>query len=52
MRTCNPSGRGQDPWRASIDDEMEHFVLYLYELTPFEALNKAGILFDDFWLEP
>lgn len=37
---------------ASIDDEVEHFVLYLYQLTPFEALNKAGILSDDFWLQP
>ncbi len=34
----------------TIDDQMEAFFLYLYELTPREALRKAGVLSADFWL--
>jgi hypothetical protein len=29
---------------------MEAFFLYLYELTPHEALRKAGLLSGNFWL--
>jgi DDE superfamily endonuclease len=35
---------------STIEDEVESFILYLYSLTPTEALRKAGILADDFWL--
>jgi hypothetical protein len=35
---------------SSIDDQVESFLLYLYGLTPREALRKAGILSGDFWL--
>lgn len=34
----------------SIEDEVESFFLYLYGLTPHEALTKAGVLSGDFWL--
>ena len=34
----------------TIEDEVEAFFLYLYELTPTEALRKAGVLSGDFWL--
>ena len=38
-------------WQYSnIDDEVESFFVYLYNLTPTEALRKAGILSGDFWL--
>jgi DDE superfamily endonuclease len=36
----------------SIDEEVEAFFLYLYSLTPSEALHKAGVLSGDFWLDP
>jgi transposase len=35
---------------SSIDDQVESFVLYLYSLTPRQALRKAGVLSDNFWL--
>jgi len=34
----------------TIEDQMEAFFLYLYELTPHEALRKAGLLSGNFWL--
>jgi transposase len=34
----------------SIDAQVEAFFLYLYGLTPHEALHKAGVLSGDFWL--
>ena len=34
----------------TIEDELEAFLLYLYELTPREALRKAGALSANFWL--
>jgi hypothetical protein len=36
---------------ASIDDEVEAFLLFLYGLTPGDALIKAGIASGDFWLK-
>jgi len=39
-------------WQYSdIDDEVESFFVYLYSLTPTEALRKAGFLSGDFWLD-
>jgi transposase len=35
---------------SSIEDQVESFFLYLYGLTPTEALRKAGILSGNFWL--
>ena len=37
---------------SSIEDEVESFFLYLYSLTPSEALGKAGVLSGNFWLNP
>ena len=34
----------------TIEDQVEAFLLYLYELTPREALHKAGVLSGDFWV--
>jgi hypothetical protein len=34
----------------SIEDEVEAFLVYLYGLTPREALEKAGVLSGNFWL--
>jgi hypothetical protein len=34
----------------TIEDQLEAFLLYLYELTPSEALRKAGVLSEGFWL--
>jgi DDE superfamily endonuclease len=34
----------------SIEDQVESFFLYLYGLTPSEALHKAGVLSGNFWL--
>jgi DDE superfamily endonuclease len=34
----------------TIEDQVEAFFLYLYELTPREALRKAGVLSGEFWL--
>jgi len=34
----------------TIEDQMEAIFLYLYELTPHEALRKAGLLSGNFWL--
>jgi hypothetical protein len=31
---------------------VESFLLYLYGLTPHEALRKAGVLSGQFWLRP
>jgi hypothetical protein len=36
---------------ANIDDEVESFFVYLYSLTPTEALRKAGLLSGSFWLD-
>jgi transposase len=35
---------------SSIEDQVESFFLYLYGLTPTEALRKAGVLSGNFWL--
>jgi transposase len=35
----------------TIEDQVEAFFLYLYELTPIEALRKAGVLSGAFWLK-
>ena len=35
----------------SIENQVESFFLYLYGLTPREALHKAGVLSGDFWLD-
>jgi hypothetical protein len=34
----------------TIEDQVEEFFLYLYDLSPHEALRKAGVLSGDFWL--
>ena len=34
----------------TIEDQLEAFLLYLYELSPAEALRKAGVLSERFWL--
>jgi transposase len=34
----------------TIEDEVEAFLLYLYSLTPTDALHKAGVLSGEFWL--
>jgi hypothetical protein len=34
----------------SIDDEVERFMNYIYQLSPHEALTKAGVLSEHFWL--
>jgi hypothetical protein len=35
---------------ASIEEEVQRFLRYLEGLTPAEALRKAGVLSEDFWL--
>jgi transposase len=35
---------------ASIEDQVDAFFLYLFSLTPTEALDKAGVLSGNFWL--
>jgi len=37
---------------ASIDEQVERFIGYLGGLSANEALTKAGILSEDFWLKP
>ncbi len=34
----------------TIEDQLEAFFLYLYELSPRETLNKAGVLSGNSWL--
>ena len=34
----------------TIEEELEAFLVYLYELTPTQALRKAGVLSGNFWL--
>jgi len=34
----------------TIEDQVEDFMSYLYDLTPTEALRKAGVLSGNFWL--
>jgi len=34
----------------TIEEQVEAFLEYLYELTPQEALRKAGVLSGDCWL--
>ena len=34
----------------NIEDQVEAFFFYLYELSPRQALRKAGVLSGDFWL--
>jgi transposase len=36
---------------ASIEEEAQRFLWYLDDLAPDEALNKAGVFADDFWLD-
>jgi hypothetical protein len=35
----------------TIDDQVDRFLDYLYDLSPWEALHKAGVLSDGFWLK-
>jgi DDE superfamily endonuclease len=42
--------RGNWQYHA-IEDQVESFLLYLYGLTPREALHKAGVLSGDSWLD-
>jgi hypothetical protein len=35
---------------ATIDDQVDLFLEYLTNLSPYEALNKAGVLSKKFWL--
>ena len=35
---------------GSIEEQVQRFTGYLYGLTPDEALLKAGVLSDDFWI--
>jgi hypothetical protein len=37
---------------ASIDEQAERFIGYLYGLSRYEVLKKAGTLSKDFWLKP
>jgi transposase len=37
---------------ASIDDEVQRFIDYLNDLPSHAALEKAGVLSDNFWLKP
>ena len=37
---------------ASIDTQVERFLSYLSGLSAYEALTKAGIFSEDFWLRP
>jgi hypothetical protein len=34
----------------TIDDQVEAFFLFLYEMAPREALRKAGVLSGNFWM--
>jgi len=36
---------------AAIDEQLERFTAYIEQLTPHEALVKAGVLSKDFWLK-
>ncbi len=36
---------------ASLDTQVEQFISYLSKLSPYEALNKAGLLSKDSWLK-
>jgi len=36
---------------ATIEDEVERFIDYLQNLPSHAALEKAGVLSDDFWLK-
>jgi hypothetical protein len=49
-------GHGKDEVSANkqhetIDDHVERFVSYLRDLTSLEALTKAGVLSEGFWLK-
>jgi hypothetical protein len=35
---------------ASIDDQVLRFIVYLYSLSPSQALKKAGMLSEKYWL--
>jgi hypothetical protein len=35
---------------ATIDDQVSRFLHYLIALSPWQALNKAGVLSENFWL--
>jgi transposase len=35
---------------ADIEEHVHRFIHYLYSLRPREALRKAGVLSEDFWL--
>ncbi len=35
---------------ATVDDQVSRFLQYLTALSPWEALNKAGVLSENFWL--
>ena len=37
---------------ASIEEQVERFIEYLSGLSVYEALKKAGIFSEDFWLRP
>jgi hypothetical protein len=37
---------------ASIEGQVEQFIGYLSGLSPYEALTKAGIYAENFWLGP
>lgn len=36
----------------TIEEQVEAFFLYLYELSPRDALRKAGVSSGEFWLHP
>jgi hypothetical protein len=36
---------------ASVEDQVEHFVVHLYSLSNSEALHTSGVLADGFWLK-
>ncbi len=49
-------GDGKDEVSAnkqyeSIDDHVGRFLCYLEDLSPREALKRAGVLSEDFWLK-
>jgi hypothetical protein len=35
----------------SIEDDVEQFMAYIRDLSPWEALHKAGVLSKGFWLK-
>lgn len=37
---------------ASLEVQVERFIGYLSNLSPVEALTKAGVFSEDFWLRP